>query len=131
MHPKELIMNQETTAGLPKKTSSGKRLSGIIMDDYLQLHQRAGEGAFVVWIAIVVPAELFAGFDNVVYAVPESHAAMSAGKGVGALQCEKAEQEGYSSGPVLIRPDRPGNGLQRGQGFPLFRPAQAAPAGEQ
>jgi benzoyl-CoA reductase/2-hydroxyglutaryl-CoA dehydratase subunit BcrC/BadD/HgdB len=97
MYHKELIMTHETTSGPPKKTSSGKRLSGIIMDDYVQLHQKASEGAFVVWIAIVVPAELFAGFENVVYAVPESHAAMSAGKGVGALQCEKAEQEGYSS----------------------------------
>ena len=63
----------------------------------MSLHQQASEGAFVVWIAIVVPAELFAGFDNVVYAVPESHAAMSAGKGVGPLQCEKAEQMGYST----------------------------------
>jgi benzoyl-CoA reductase/2-hydroxyglutaryl-CoA dehydratase subunit BcrC/BadD/HgdB len=67
------------------------------MNDYLQLHQKAGQGAFVVWIAIVVPAELFAGFENVVCGVPESHAAMSAGKGVGALQCEKAERAGYSS----------------------------------
>ena len=57
----------------------------------MQLHQRAAEGAFVVWIAIIVPAEIFAGFENVVFAVPESHAAMSAGKGVGMLQCEKAE----------------------------------------
>jgi len=80
-----------------RKTSSGKRLTGIIMNDYLRLHQKASEGAFVVWIAIVVPAELFAGFDNVVYAVPESHAAMSAGKGAGALQCEKAERAGYST----------------------------------
>ncbi|TFH43695.1 MAG: 2-hydroxyacyl-CoA dehydratase, partial [Chrysiogenales bacterium] len=51
---------------------------------------------FTIWIAIVVPAELFAGFENVIYAVPESHAAMSAGKGVGSLQCEKAEARGYS-----------------------------------
>ncbi|HPC47949.1 MAG TPA: 2-hydroxyacyl-CoA dehydratase, partial [Deltaproteobacteria bacterium] len=80
-----------------KKTSSGQRLTHIVTEDYMQLHQRASEGAFVVWIAIVVPAELFAGFDNVVYAVPESHAAMSAGKGVGVLQCEKAENAGYST----------------------------------
>ena len=66
-----------------KKNTSGKRLSKLMTDAYMSLHQKASEGAFVVWIAIVVPAELFAGFDNVVYAVPESHAAMSAGKGVG------------------------------------------------
>jgi benzoyl-CoA reductase/2-hydroxyglutaryl-CoA dehydratase subunit BcrC/BadD/HgdB len=62
----------------------------------MSLHQKASEGAFVVWIAIIVPAEIFAGFENVVYAVPESHAAMCAGKGAGALLCEKAEKLGYS-----------------------------------
>ena len=80
-----------------KKNPSGKRLSKLMADAYLSLHQRASEGAFVIWIAIVVPPELFAGFENVVYAVPESHAAMSAGKGVGPLQCEKAERMGYST----------------------------------
>ncbi len=79
-----------------QKTKAGKNLSGLIRDTYMDLHTRAGQGAFVVWIAINVPAELFAGFENVVYAVPESHAAMNAGKGVGALQCEKAERIGYS-----------------------------------
>jgi benzoyl-CoA reductase/2-hydroxyglutaryl-CoA dehydratase subunit BcrC/BadD/HgdB len=80
-----------------KKNTSGKRLSRLMTDAYMSLHQKASEGAFVVWIAIVVPPELFAGFDNVVYAVPESHAAMSAGKGVAPLQCEKAERMGYST----------------------------------
>ena len=79
-----------------QKTEAGKRLSRLMLNDYMRLHQKANEGAFVVWIAIVVPAELFSGFENVVYAVPESHAAMSAGKGVGPLQCEKAEAMGYS-----------------------------------
>lgn len=65
-------------------------------DAYLNLHTRAQQGAFVVWIAINVPAELFLGFDNVVYGVPESHAAMNAGKGLGVVQCEKAERLGYS-----------------------------------
>ena len=78
------------------KTASGKRLTQILTNDYLNLHQKAGEGAFVVWVAIVVPVELFNGFDNVVFAVPESHAALSAAKGVGMLQCEKAEHYGYS-----------------------------------
>lgn len=78
------------------KTESGVRLSRIMAADYMDLHHKAGEGAFVIWIAIVVPAEIFKGFDDVVYAVPESHAAMSAGKGVGPLQCAKAEEAGYS-----------------------------------
>ncbi len=80
-----------------RKNESGKRLSSIIANDYLTLHQRASEGAFVVWIAIIVPAEIFAGFDNVVYAVPESHAALCAGKGAGTVLCEKAEASGYSA----------------------------------
>ncbi len=80
-----------------RKNTSGKRLSSILMNDYLTLHRRASEGAFVVWIAIIVPAEIFSGFDNVVYAVPESHAALCAGKGVGSLLCEKAEAKGYST----------------------------------
>lgn len=79
-----------------QKTNSGRNLSRIIGNTYMDLHTRAGQGAFVVWIAINVPAELFLGFDNVVYGVPESHAALNAGKGIGALQCEKAEQLGYS-----------------------------------
>lgn len=49
-------MTQDTPADGFRKTSSGKRLTGIMMNDYLQLHQRASRGAFVVWIAIVVPA---------------------------------------------------------------------------
>jgi benzoyl-CoA reductase/2-hydroxyglutaryl-CoA dehydratase subunit BcrC/BadD/HgdB len=79
-----------------RKTKAGVRLSTLMADDYRRLHQKAREGAFVVWIAIIVPAEIFCGFENVVYAVPESHAAMSAGKGVGPLQCDKAERRGYS-----------------------------------
>lgn len=80
-----------------RKNVSGKRLSSIIMNDYLNLHRKASEGAFVVWIAIIVPAELFNGFENVVYAVPESHAALCAGKGAGPVLCEKAESLGYST----------------------------------
>ncbi len=78
------------------KTASGKRLSRMMAQSYMDLHRRAGEGAFVVWVAIIVPVEIFAGFKNVIFAVPESHAAMSAGKGVGPLQCGKAEEMGYS-----------------------------------
>jgi len=78
------------------KTDAGRHLSKIMQNAYMDLHTRAKEGAFVVWIAINVPAELFYGFENLVYAVPESHAAMNAGKGVGAVQCEKAERIGYS-----------------------------------
>lgn len=88
--------NEERERTGHRKSESGKRLSKLLFNDYMRLHQKASEGAFVVWIAIVVPAELFSGFENVVYGVPESHAAMSAGKGVGPLQCEKAESMGYS-----------------------------------
>ena len=90
------MTNEASVKSGHQKSAAGKRLSKIMFNDYMNLHQKAGEGAFVIWIAIVVPAELFSGFDNVVYAVPESHAAMSAGKGVGPLQCEKAEKMGYS-----------------------------------
>jgi len=89
--------NEEKAKSGHQKTAAGKRLSKLMINDYMRLHQKANEGAFVVWIAIVVPAELFSGFENVVYGVPESHAAMSAGKGVGPLQCQKAEEMGYST----------------------------------
>jgi benzoyl-CoA reductase/2-hydroxyglutaryl-CoA dehydratase subunit BcrC/BadD/HgdB len=78
------------------KTSSDRNLTKVVGDAYMDLHARAAQGAFAVWIAINVPAELFLGFENVVYGVPESHAALNAAKGVGVLQCEKAEQMGYS-----------------------------------
>ncbi|MBF0102355.1 MAG: 2-hydroxyacyl-CoA dehydratase [Desulfobacterales bacterium] len=78
------------------KTKSGENLSRILQKAYLDMHMRASKDAFVIWIAINVPAELFLGFDNVVYCVPESHAALNAAKGVGSLQCEKAENLGYS-----------------------------------
>lgn len=79
-----------------RKTQAGKSLTQVVGEAYMDLHARAAQGAFVVWIAINVPAELFAGFDNVVYAVPESHAALNAAKGTGVVQCEKAERLGYS-----------------------------------
>lgn len=80
-----------------QKTRAGENLSRLMINGYMDLHKRAKEGAFVVWIAIIVPAEIFLGFDNVVYGVPESHAAMCAGKGLGADQAEKAELRGYST----------------------------------
>lgn len=79
-----------------QKTGAGRSLSLVVRDAYMDLHERAAKGAFVIWIAINVPAEIFLGFDNVVYGVPESHAALNAAKGIGALQCEKAERIGYS-----------------------------------
>ncbi|MGM0453380.1 MAG: 2-hydroxyacyl-CoA dehydratase subunit D [Thermodesulfobacteriota bacterium] len=79
------------------KTYGGKNLSKIMAEGYMGLHEKAQQGAFCVWIAINVPAEIFSGFENVVYAVPESHSAMCAGKGVGAVLCETAENMGYST----------------------------------
>jgi len=79
-----------------EKTRAGKHLSELLINAYMGIHGRAAEGALVVWGAIVVPPELFLGFENVVFCVPESHAALCAGKGVGADQCLKAEALGYS-----------------------------------
>jgi benzoyl-CoA reductase/2-hydroxyglutaryl-CoA dehydratase subunit BcrC/BadD/HgdB len=79
-----------------EKTRAGKHLSQMLLNAYVGLHGRAAEGAFVVWAAIVVPPEIFLGFENVLCCVPESHAALCAGKGVGADQCFKAEALGYS-----------------------------------
>ncbi len=79
-----------------KKTKSGIRLSEIMKNSYMNDYMKAQEGAFVVWIAVAVPAEIFLGFDNVVYAIPESHSAMTAAKGLGPKQCEKSEKLGYS-----------------------------------
>lgn len=79
-----------------RKTRAGEHLSNILKKSYGDLRQKADNGAFVVWTAIVVPVELFAGFENVVFAAPESHAATSAAKGVGTTQCEKAESLGFS-----------------------------------
>ncbi len=80
----------------PVKKESGKRLTQIMAAGYIEDHQRAAEGAFVIWIAIMVPVEIIQGFPNVVFCVPESHAAMTAAKGAGAIQCEKSESLGYS-----------------------------------
>ncbi|MBI5845423.1 MAG: 2-hydroxyacyl-CoA dehydratase [Deltaproteobacteria bacterium] len=79
-----------------KKTNAGRHLSELLMNAYMGAHTRAAEGAFVIWGAIVVPSEIFRGFENVVYCVPESHAALCAAKGDGARQGEKAEALGYS-----------------------------------
>jgi benzoyl-CoA reductase/2-hydroxyglutaryl-CoA dehydratase subunit BcrC/BadD/HgdB len=78
------------------KRGAAGNLSKILAESYMDLHQRASRGAFCVWIAINVPAEISFGFENVVYAVPESHSAMCAGKGIGADMCAKAERIGYS-----------------------------------
>ncbi len=78
------------------KTESGKRLTDMMTRNYFNNAVRAQEGGFVVWIAIVVPAEIFLGFENIVYAVPESFAAMTAARGFGPQLCQKSEKMGYS-----------------------------------
>ncbi len=103
-----------------EKTASGKRLSKIIARDYLNLHHQAQEGAFVIWVAIIVPVEIFYGFDNVVFAVPESHAAMSAGKGVGPGQCAKAEEAGYSPDLCSYARIDLGTAFDGGKGSPTY-----------
>jgi benzoyl-CoA reductase/2-hydroxyglutaryl-CoA dehydratase subunit BcrC/BadD/HgdB len=119
-HHKEATMAAGSTDGGFKKNSSGKRLSAIMVNDYTALHQKAAEGAFVVWIAIIVPAELFAGFENVIYAVPESHAAMCAGKGAGALLCGKAENLGYSQDLCSYARIDLGTAFDAGKDSPTF-----------
>ena len=103
-----------------RKTESGKRLTQLMTEEYRALHRRAGEGAFVVWIAIIVPAEIFSGFKNVVFAVPESHAALSAAKGVGMLPCEKAEAAGYSMDICSSARIDLGTALSGGKDSPTF-----------
>jgi benzoyl-CoA reductase/2-hydroxyglutaryl-CoA dehydratase subunit BcrC/BadD/HgdB len=102
------------------KNKAGQHLSKIMIDGYMDLHQRAASGAFCVWIAINVPAEIFAGFDNVVYAVPESHSAMSAGKGVGGIMCEKSENIGYSPDLCSYARIDIGNSTDGGKDSPTF-----------
>lgn len=102
------------------KKKAGKHLSKIMVDGYMDLHQRAASGAFCVWMAINVPAEIFAGFDNVVYAIPESHAAMCAGKGIGVTMCEKAESIGYSQDLCSYARIDIGNATDGGKDSPTF-----------
>jgi benzoyl-CoA reductase/2-hydroxyglutaryl-CoA dehydratase subunit BcrC/BadD/HgdB len=79
-----------------KKSRSGKRLSDLIMQGYFTMQAGAKEGKFVVWVAICVPIEIFKGFDDIIVAVPENHAAMSAGKGAGVPLAQNAENLGFS-----------------------------------
>ncbi|MBD3227345.1 MAG: 2-hydroxyacyl-CoA dehydratase [Candidatus Lokiarchaeota archaeon] len=74
---------------------SAKSLKELMNQYYTNNHVEAKKGKFVVWIAIIVPVELLKGFD-IVIAVPENHSAMCAAKGVGATQCQVAENHGYS-----------------------------------
>jgi len=102
------------------KSTSGKHLTEIMTRGYMDLHGKAADGAFCVWIAINVPAEIFAGFDDMVYAVPESHAAMCAGKGIGAKMCEKAEGIGYSMDLCSYARIDIGNAVDGGKDSPTF-----------
>jgi benzoyl-CoA reductase/2-hydroxyglutaryl-CoA dehydratase subunit BcrC/BadD/HgdB len=82
---------------MPAETDAqvAKKLSDLMSSRYRADLAAAEEGAFVVWVAIIVPIELLKGFDLVV-AVPENHSAMCAAKGVGATLAENAERAGYS-----------------------------------
>jgi benzoyl-CoA reductase/2-hydroxyglutaryl-CoA dehydratase subunit BcrC/BadD/HgdB len=102
------------------KNRSGKHLTKILTNGYIDLHQQAASGAFCVWIAINVPAEIFAGFENVIYAVPESHAAMCAGKGIGVDMCKKAENTGYSMDLCSYARIDIGNSTDGGKDSPTF-----------
>lgn len=102
------------------KSKAGKHLTQLMTTGYMNLHQGAANGAFCAWIAINVPAEILAGFENMVYAVPESHAAMCAGKGIGQLMCEKAENMGYSMDLCSYARIDIGNAADGGKDSPTF-----------
>ncbi len=70
-------------------------LGKLMAQHYIDAHQQAGEGKFVIWNAIGVPLQILKGFD-VVALVPESHSAMTAAKSAGVMQAQKAEKAGYS-----------------------------------
>jgi benzoyl-CoA reductase/2-hydroxyglutaryl-CoA dehydratase subunit BcrC/BadD/HgdB len=103
-----------------KKSAAGKNLSKIMIQSYMDLHQKASAGAFNVWIAINAPGEIFSGFENVVCSVPESHAAMCAGKGLSAKMCEKSENIGYSMDICSYARIDIGNATDGGADSPSF-----------
>ena len=103
-----------------QKTQAGQHLTQMLTDAYTRLHERASQKAFCVWIAINVPAEIFSGFDHMVYAVPESHAALCAGKGIGDRMCEKAENIGYSPDLCAYARIDIGNASDRGRESPTL-----------
>ncbi len=74
------------------KTSAGRHLTRVVGDAYMDLHAKAAQGAFVVWIAINVPAELFLGFENVVYGVPSVM-----------IDADHADARKYSKGSTFTR----------------------------
>ena len=88
--------NQKRKTSRYKKSKSGKRLTRKMKNYYADMHMSAMEGDFVVWIALVIPTEIFRGFENIVVCVPESHSAMCAGKGTGVPIAEIAEGMGFS-----------------------------------
>nr|MDO8084408.1 2-hydroxyacyl-CoA dehydratase family protein [Candidatus Sigynarchaeum springense] len=85
----------EKKQGTPK-SRAGQNLTGLIMNHYAMLHDAAKDKQFVVWASISVPTELFKGFDNVLVAIPENHAAMSAAKNAGVPLAQQAEAIGFS-----------------------------------
>ncbi|MBD3187631.1 2-hydroxyacyl-CoA dehydratase [Candidatus Bathyarchaeota archaeon] len=88
--------NLERKGARRRKTPSAERLSKLLKQHYHELAMAAKDGAFVVWASICAPVEILAGFENVVVAIPENHAAMSASKGAGVPLAKKAENLGYS-----------------------------------
>ncbi len=89
-------MAEEIEKSRHQKSKAGKNLARIVSQSYIDLHAKANEGAFVVWIAAFVPSTLFLGFENLVYSVPESHSALCAAKRAGVTLSEQAEERGYS-----------------------------------
>jgi len=101
---------------LAKSAGSLKNLTARY---FMESHAAAAQGKPVAWVAIIVPIELLKGFDLVV-AVPENHSAMCAARGVGAVQAEKAEREGYSTDLCSYARIDLGTWLDKGKGSPAL-----------
>ncbi|MEJ2716971.1 MAG: 2-hydroxyacyl-CoA dehydratase family protein [Deltaproteobacteria bacterium] len=101
-----------------EKSQAEQHLTKLMFDNYRGIHRAAAEGAFVVWIAIIVPIELLKGFDMVI-AVPENHAAMCAAKGIGPEQASRAERSGYSMDLCSYARIDIGTVLAHGEGSPI------------
>jgi benzoyl-CoA reductase/2-hydroxyglutaryl-CoA dehydratase subunit BcrC/BadD/HgdB len=78
------------------KWAAGQNMSNLVIKHYMMLHAAARDRKLVVWASISVPTEIFKGFDNIVVAIPENHAAMSASKNAGVPLAQQAESLGFS-----------------------------------
>ena len=92
-----MTVKSDIGKGIKKsKPPSARRLSKLLKTSYHELHSASKENKFIIWASICAPVELFAGFEDVVVAIPENHSAMSASKGAGVDLAQNAENLGFS-----------------------------------